>query len=84
MEWAKSQVTGRLTAQRIFALLLIIIGGMLGWLGVQLVAAGGSAYYLIAALMTLGSAALAANSLPAASTVLEIAHRCLYGFRTEQ
>jgi quinoprotein glucose dehydrogenase len=44
--------------QRIFALLLILIGLWLGWLGGQLVAADGSPYYLITGLMVLGSGLL--------------------------
>ena len=49
---------GSLIARRSYALLLILIGAMLVWLGVQLVAAGGSPYYAIAGLMVIISGVL--------------------------
>lgn len=60
MQKATTDRPGRpwLVLQRSFALLLLIIGGVLCWLGGQLVMLGGSSYYIVAGIMVLGSAIL--------------------------
>ena len=49
---------GRVIARRAYALLLVLIGAALIWLGGQLLIAGGSSYYLVAGVMTLAAGVL--------------------------
>jgi quinoprotein glucose dehydrogenase len=49
---------GRVIVQRIYAVLLLVIGASLCWLGGELLSLGGSPYYLLAGLMVIGSGLL--------------------------
>ena len=50
--------SGPTVGQRIYAALLLIIGAALAWLGAELVAVGGSFYYIITGLVVLASGVL--------------------------
>ncbi|MBB4640163.1 membrane-bound PQQ-dependent dehydrogenase, glucose/quinate/shikimate family [Rhizorhapis suberifaciens] len=49
---------GTVIAQRAYALLLVVVGAMLVWLGGRLLAVGGSPYYIIAGALTFAAGVL--------------------------